>query len=163
MECFSCRWFSLFARVHRPGHSRALGLSSSSPLAPREQLLNHLRPKSLLLVLDNLEHLLEGIGLLAEVLEQAPGVKLLVTSRERLNMQGEWLFDIQGLPVPPLDQVDRAEEYSAVALFVQSARRIHSNFVLSGGERRILAASATCWRCAPGHRVGRGLDPHALV
>ena len=118
-----------------PAIRSALGLSSSSPLDPKEQLLNHLRQKSLLLVLDNLEHLLEGVGLLAELLEQAPGVKLLVTSRERLNMQGEWLFDLQGLPVPPLDQVDRAEEYSAVALFVQSARRAQVGFELSAEER----------------------------
>jgi predicted ATPase/transcriptional regulator with XRE-family HTH domain len=119
-----------------PAIRRALGLSSSGPLAPREQLINHLRQKkALLLVLDNWEHLPEGVGLLAELLEQAPGVKLLVTSRERLNVQGEWLFDLQGLPVPPPDQADRAEEYSAVALFVQSARRVHSGFVLSGGER----------------------------
>ncbi len=118
-----------------PAIRSALGLSSSSLLDPKVQLLNHLRQKSLLLVLDNLEHLLEGVGLLAELLEQAPGVKLLVTSRERLNMQGEWLFDLQGLPVPPLDQVDRAEEYSAVALFVQSAQRAQIDFVLTSEER----------------------------
>jgi hypothetical protein len=79
--------------------------------------------------------LLEGVGLLAELLKQAPGVKLLVTSRERLNMQGEWLFDLQGLPVPPLDQVDRAGEYSAVALFVQSAQRAQVGFELRAEER----------------------------
>ncbi len=118
-----------------PAIGSALGLSSSSLLDPKEQALNHLRQKSLLLVLDNLEHLLEGVGLLAELLEQAPGVKLLVTSRERLNMQGEWLFDLQGLPVPPPDQVDRAEEYSAVALFVQSAQRAQVGFELSAEER----------------------------
>ncbi len=122
-----------------PAIGSALGLSSSSLLDPREQLLNHLRHKSLLLVLDNLEHLLEGVGLLAELLEQAPGVKLLVTSRERLNMQGEWLFDLQGLPVPPLDQVDRAEEYSAVALFVQSAQRAQVGFELRAEERSWVA------------------------
>jgi predicted ATPase/transcriptional regulator with XRE-family HTH domain len=118
-----------------PAIGSALGLSSSSLLDPKVQLLNHLRQKSLLLVLDNLEHLLEGVGLLAELLEQAPGVKLLVTSRERLNLQGEWLFDLQGLPVPPLDQVDRAEEYSAVALFIQSAQRAQVGFELSAEER----------------------------
>ncbi len=118
-----------------PAIGSALGLSSSSLLDPKVQLLNHVRQKSLLLVLDNLEHLLEGVGLLAELLEQVPGVKLLVTSRERLNMQGEWLFDLQGLPVPPLDQMDRAEEYSAVALFFQSAQRAQVGFELRAEER----------------------------
>ena len=118
-----------------PAVADTLGLMFSGSLDPKVQLLNHLRGKCLLLVLDSLEHLLEGAGLLAELLEQAPGVKLLVTSRERLNLHGEWLFDIQGLPVPPLDQVDRAEEYSAAALFVQSARRAQVGFELRAEER----------------------------
>jgi predicted ATPase/transcriptional regulator with XRE-family HTH domain len=122
-----------------PAIGSALGLTFSGPLGPGVQLLNYLRQKSLLLVLDSLEHLLEGIGLLAELLEQAPGVKLLVTSRERLNIQGEWLFDIQGLPVPPLDRVDRAEEYGAVALFVQSAKRAQVGFELRAEERPWIA------------------------
>jgi predicted ATPase/transcriptional regulator with XRE-family HTH domain len=118
-----------------PAVADALGFMFSGPLDPQVQLLNHLRQKSLLLVLDDIEHLLEGAGLLAEMLEQAPGVKLLVTSRERLNLRGEWLFDIQGLPVPPLDQVDRAAEYSAVALFVHSAKRAQVGFELRAEER----------------------------
>jgi transcriptional regulator with XRE-family HTH domain len=118
-----------------PAVADALGFVFSGPLDPQVQLLNHLRQKSLLLVLDDIEHLLEGAGLLAEMLEQAPGVKLLVTSRERLNLRGEWLFDIQGLPVPPLDQVDRAAEYSAVALFVHSAKRAQVGFELRAEDR----------------------------
>jgi predicted ATPase/transcriptional regulator with XRE-family HTH domain len=105
-------------------------------------LLNHLRDRSLLLLLDNFEHLLEASGFLAELLQQAPGVKLLVTSRERLNLQGEWLFDLQGLPVPPPEQVDWAEEYSAVELFVHSARRAQASFVLKAEDR--LAVSRIC-------------------
>jgi predicted ATPase/DNA-binding XRE family transcriptional regulator len=118
-----------------PAIGGVLGLMFSGSLDPQAQLLNHLREKCSLLVLDNLEHLLDGVGLLAQMLQQAPGVKLLVTSRERLSLQGEWLFDIQGLPVPPLDQVDQAEEYSAVALFVQSARRAQAGFELRAEER----------------------------
>jgi len=118
-----------------PAVADALGFMFCGPVDPKVQLLNYLREKSLLLVLDNLEHLLEGGELLAELLQQAPGVRLLVTSRERLNLQGEWLFDLQGLPVPPLDQVDRAEEYSAVALFVQSAWRAQVGFELRAEER----------------------------
>ncbi|UCC86777.1 MAG: helix-turn-helix domain-containing protein, partial [Anaerolineales bacterium] len=118
-----------------PTIGEALGLRFSGVLDPKAQILDYLREKSLLLVLDNLEHLLEGGGLLAQMLQQAPHVKLLVTSRERLNLQGEWLFDIQGLPVPAPDQIDRAEEYSAVALFLQSAWRAQVGFELKDEER----------------------------
>ena len=64
----------------------------ASPTPPEAQLREHLRSRELLLVLDNLEHLLGATPLLAELLAHAPGLKLLVTSRERLNLRGEWLL-----------------------------------------------------------------------
>ena len=118
-----------------PAVADALGFTFSGPVDLKMQLLNYLREKCLLLVLDNLEHLLEGSELLAELLQQAPGVKLLVTSREQLNLQGEWLFDLHGLPVPPLDQVVPLEKYSAVALFVQSAGRAQMGFELRAEDQ----------------------------
>lgn len=118
-----------------PAIADALGFVFQGQVEPHIQLLNHLRGKEALLVLDNAEHLLDGVGLFGEMLECAPKLKLLVTSRERLNLQGEWMFEIQGLPVPPTDQGGRAEEYSAVALFVQSARRAKVGFELDDGER----------------------------
>jgi predicted ATPase len=86
------------------------------------------------LVLDNFEHLLDGVDLLAEISVRG-GVKLLVTSRERLNLQGEWVFETQGLPVPPNNQAGCVEEYSSVALFVQSARRAQAGFELREEDR----------------------------
>ena len=118
-----------------PAIADALGFTFQGQIEPRIQLLNHLRQQVVFLVLDNAEHLLDGVGLFAEILEGASKVKLLVTSRERLNLQGEWVFEVQGLPVPPTDQAGRAEEYSAVALFVQSARRAKVGFELGDGER----------------------------
>ncbi len=114
---------------------KTLGFSLQGEIEPRVQLLNYLRAKQVLLVLDNLEHLLESAGLIADILECGQKVKLLVTSRERLNLRGEWVFEIQGLPLPPLDQVDQAEQYSAVAFFVQSARRSQTSFELGAEER----------------------------
>ena len=125
-----------------PAIADVLRFEFSGPAEPQMQLLNYLREKSLLLLLDNFEHLLEAAELLSELLQRVPGVKLLCTSRERLNLQGEWLFDLQGLPVPPPDQVDWAEEYSAVELFVQSAQRSRAGFVLKAQER--LAVSRIC-------------------
>ena len=98
---------------------------------PRVQLLNYLREKEMLLVLDNLEHLLRGTRLLVEILRSAPGVKLLVTSRERLNLRWEWHLEVQGLSFPKDNTVVAIEDYSAVQLFLQSASRIHPGFSLS--------------------------------
>ena len=84
----------------------ALGLSLSGPEAPREQLLAYLREKELLLVLDGFEPLLQNaadaaVDLLLAILHAAPAVKLLITSRQRLDVQGEWVFEVGGLAVPP--------------------------------------------------------------
>src|SRR5688572_13045131 len=60
------------------------------------QLLDYLRDRALLLVLDNFEHLVAAVDLLEAILVRAPGVKLMVTSREVLNLRGEWLYPVQG-------------------------------------------------------------------
>jgi predicted ATPase/DNA-binding SARP family transcriptional activator len=96
----------------------------------KQQVLDYLREKRLLLVLDNCEHVLEGMGLLAEILSAAPAVKILATSRERLNVQGEWLFPVEGLPYPASESESEAESYPAVQLFEQSARRSRPDFHL---------------------------------
>lgn len=118
-----------------PAVADALGFTFSGPAEPQVQLQHHLRQKCLLLVLDNFEHLLEAGPVLAEMQQHAPGLKLLVTSRERLHLQGEWVFEIEGLPVPPTGSTDGADENSAVALFVQSARRAHRGFALRAEEQ----------------------------
>jgi predicted ATPase len=118
----------------------ALGLTFRETTAPRRQLLNLLRPQTLLLLLDNLEHLLDDITLLAEILAQAPGIKLLVTSRERLNLQGEWVFDVHGLSLSPAGQNEEAGELAgALALFVERARRVSSSFALTAQNRAAIA------------------------
>ncbi len=133
----------------------ALNFSFHGPEDPKIQLLNYLREKELLLVLDNFEHLLPpaeackpgGGGLLVEILTSAPEVKLLVTSRERLNLPGEWLFEIEGLNTPPPVSpftgeeagTTKLEDYSAVALFLQSAQRVQSNFLLAAETQTAVA------------------------
>ena len=111
--------------------AEAVGCAFYGPTAPKTQLLNYLGEKRMLLLLDNIEHLLDGVGLLAELLQHAANVKLLVTSRERLQLQGEWVVDLQGLAVPPTRQTDQLETYSAIGLFVERARRARSSFALS--------------------------------
>src|SRR6185295_18651533 len=67
---------------------------------PNEALRNYLREKALLLVLDNFEHVLDAADLVADVLAAAPGIQVLVTSRERLRLRAERVYAVRGLPVP---------------------------------------------------------------
>jgi predicted ATPase/transcriptional regulator with XRE-family HTH domain/Tfp pilus assembly protein PilF len=114
----------------------ALDFRFQDPVKPHDQLLGYLRDKRALLILDNAEHLLDGIGLFTEILENSPQVKLLVTSRERLNLRSEWVFEIQGLPVPDSDQAEQFEGYSSVAIFLQTARRTRADFEFREADRR---------------------------
>ncbi len=114
----------------------ALGVELGTSADPRATLLGHLRERELLLVLDNFEHLVAGADLLAEIVRAAPDVTLLVTSRERLLLHGEWVYAVEGLPVPDGAGLRGAalEELAAndaVQLFVQSARRARADFALS--------------------------------
>ncbi|MBA3470364.1 MAG: tetratricopeptide repeat protein [Herpetosiphonaceae bacterium] len=103
----------------------SLGLVLHGSLAPQQQLLDYLRDKDLLLVLDNFEHILPASDLLVGMLQQAPQVKILTTSRERLNLYEEQVLEIGGLsvPAPDLAGADDIEHYAAVRLFCQHARR----------------------------------------
>jgi predicted ATPase/class 3 adenylate cyclase/DNA-binding CsgD family transcriptional regulator len=105
----------------RPGSSLALE-------AAQAQVLRYLAGKGSLLVLDNCEHLLAEQGssfadLVSELLAGAPGVKLIATSRERLNLPGEWAVEVAGLSYPGRDEARAIPEYAAVQLFVKGAER----------------------------------------
>lgn len=134
-------WFVSLASLKSPEYlvpaiADALDFQFQDPAKQLEQLLNYIQNKRALLVLDNLEHLLDGVGLLNDILACSPQIKLLCTSRERLNLLSEWLFDIQGLPVPPYDQAGQFNEYSSIALFLQCARRRQIDFTLQDDERK---------------------------
>ena len=87
---------------------RALQVPSQGATEPDQQVMNYLADKQMLLVLDNYEHLLtgpepdrrDGYGLVTKMLGAAPRVKLLVTSRARLNVRAEWLAPLEGLGLP---------------------------------------------------------------
>jgi predicted ATPase len=129
--------------------SDAIGLSVRG--SPHAELIAHLRGKTMLLALDNLEHLASDLSLVAGLLEAAPGVKLLVTSRERLHLPGEWLFDIHGLRVPVVGQPLALERYSSAALFVQCARRVKPDFQ---PDRQEIAAVARICQALDGMPLG---------
>lgn len=114
-----------------PTIANALNVTFAGAAEPKGQLLHYLRDKELLLVLDNLEHLLAGLDLLGELLAACPLLKLLITSRERLQLQSEWVFELQGLPLPATDQGEQLATYSAIALFVTNAQRARPGFALT--------------------------------
>ena len=114
-----------------PAIAEAVGFDFSGATELKVQLFNHFKEQHMLLILDNLEHLLGGIELLDELLEYAPGIKLLTTSREQLNLRAEWVFEVQGLPVSSHIELDDLESNSAAALFIQRARQADVNFTPS--------------------------------
>jgi len=119
--------------------AETINFTFSEGADPQQQLLDHLRPESLLLVMDNLEHLLTppekgrgGAELIVDILRAVPDLKILVTSRARLNVQGEQLFSISGIDFPQkVESPENALQFGAVKLFVQSARRVQPDFNLT--------------------------------
>ena len=125
----------------------AVGFSFRPGEEPEHQLLSYLRDKSLLLVVDGMEHILEGAGFLGKILRRGRDVVLLVTSREKLKLREEWVRAVRGLAYPargdgcwreeagwqddPWPTQEEAWGYSAIQLFHQQARRGSRSFPLS--------------------------------
>jgi predicted ATPase/class 3 adenylate cyclase/DNA-binding CsgD family transcriptional regulator len=107
-----------------------LGILEAGGYSLSELIQRHLEHRQLLLVLDNLEHLLPAADLLPEWLAASPGLTLLVTSREALNLMEEWLYPVGGLPYPEDETAGKLEEFGAIQLFVQSAHRARPDFNL---------------------------------
>ncbi len=122
--------------------AQALGFSFYEGDEPRQQLLSYLRQKSMLLILDNFEHLLSspvspsmaGTALITDILKTAPDVTILTTSRARLNLQPEQLFPVAGMRFPDDSAVEDIAPYSAVQLFLVSARRLRPDLKPTDGE-----------------------------
>lgn len=105
----------------------SMGFTLQGEHEPKEQLLNYLKEKHILLLIDNLEHLLGDANiseLFAELLERTSKLKLLLASRESVGLQGEWIFEANGLPIPKGTDI----EGTSVELFLQRARRAHVSF-----------------------------------
>jgi predicted ATPase/DNA-binding CsgD family transcriptional regulator len=109
----------------------ALRMPLSGQIEPHTHLLDYLQEKHVLLVLDNFEHLIDEAELLGQLLAEAPTLKLLVTSREALNLQEEWLYPVQGLPFPVRSHAEHLSNYGAVQLFVERAQRVRRDFSLA--------------------------------
>jgi len=110
-----------------------LPLVQDGPANPYDQLVRFLAPKTVLLVLDNMEHLLDDPVWIKDLLEKTPYVKLLVTSRERLRLGQEWVLTLSGLAHADLDAVPDSEipSLGAVRLFIKRAQQVSSSFHIS--------------------------------
>jgi predicted ATPase len=117
-----------------PTVARALHVAEADTQALGEQLLAYLRPRQMLLVLDNVEQLVAEAPLAAQALELTPRLKLLVTSREPLRVREEHIVQVPPLALPdPAHLPDLAHllEIPAVALFVERAREARPDFTLT--------------------------------
>jgi predicted ATPase/DNA-binding CsgD family transcriptional regulator len=123
--------------------AQTLGLREVRKQLSFEALQTFLREKHLLAVLDNFEQLLAAAPLLPDLLSTCPGLKLLVTSRAVLRMQGEYELPVPPLAVPDLQHLPAPEallQYGAVALFVQRAQAIKPDFRLTEENSDFIAA-----------------------
>ena len=135
-----------------PAIARSLGFTfHAHGKEHRNQLIRYLRPKQMLLILDNYEQLImeEGVNLIVDLLEAAPGIKVLVTSRARLNILGEQLLQVEGMEVPEAKPMpagetpfDLVNSYSSLQFFRQCARRVQPDFELNSGN--IAAVTRIC-------------------
>ncbi len=124
--------------------AEAVNFQFYSGVNPQQQLLDYFREKQVLLLLDNFEHLLEGTRLLNEILRAAPGMKVLVTSRVRLNLRVETVYVLGGMTYQianatidtPQNSPQSPDEsgYSAIRLFVDRAQRVYPDFEAHAGN-----------------------------
>lgn len=116
--------------------ANALNHTFSAQRPLRESLLDYLRDKKLLLLLDNFEPLLPAAPLLLEMLQAAPNLKLLVTSRERLNVVAAWVFDVAGLPFATAKAAEPMA-YPAPLFFAERAQQVRPDFDLGVEETAV--------------------------
>ena len=117
-----------------PVIAEAFGISEGSQDSLPEQMRAFLHNKRLLLLLDNFEHMLEGSETVSRLLEMAPGVYILVTSRVALKLYGEYEYPLPMLPLPDLQELsvlDNLQAFPALALFVERGRMARPGFMLT--------------------------------
>jgi predicted ATPase/DNA-binding XRE family transcriptional regulator len=126
--------------------AQTLGLTPQKSGQVLHSLIEALRDKRMLLLLDNFEQVMSAASLLADILSSCPGIKILVTSREALHLSREQLVWVPPLDLPDLAHLPVAEElvaYPAVALFVERSRAVKPGFALTDENAEAVAAICT--------------------
>jgi predicted ATPase len=143
-------YFVPLAQLNSPDHlltaiAKAVNFQFYEGVSPKEQIFEFFRQKRLLLILDNFEHLLDGANLLVEILNEAPEIKCLATSRERLNIQIETTYTLHGMAYPDNGMIQESVysttqvQYSAVNLFLEGARRVQLDLEFTNEDLKNIA------------------------
>ena len=119
----------------------ALGCRLYGTEDPTAQLLHYLVDKRMLLALDNFEHLIESGDIISLILERAPHISLLITSRAVLNLHQEWVWPVRGIGFPPAVDTPDAVQYAAIRMFDARAKRINPAFSL---QQELPAVTRIC-------------------
>jgi len=135
-------YFVSLSEVEKPSRIfeaivNALSLEIHDRIESETDLLSFLSDKELLLILDNFEHLLEDMQIVEDILRSASDVKLLVTSREPLNLPAEWQIDVSGLDHPRDGQAH--VNMSSIRLFAERARKVRADFSLDDEKDKVYA------------------------
>ena len=110
--------------------ANVLGIRETVVQSIEENVTQYLRSRSILLILDNFEQILDGAALVSQIVEEAPGIKIIVTSRKPLALEGERQYRVKGLPYPQkLDSLN-ISDYDAINLFINIAQRANPDFSL---------------------------------
>lgn len=99
---------------------------------PLEQFITYLQDKTTLLILDNFEHLVDSSNFISDFIQGCSRLNIIVTSRERLNLEQEQLLPIQGLPIPEgSSSLTDALSTDGVRLFIERAKRVRPEFTVT--------------------------------
>ena len=128
-----------------PTIAQTLGLQQSAAMSIVDALVDHLRDKRVLLVLDNFEHVLPAAPVVSVLLRASPSLKVIVTSRSVLHFSGEQELEVPALSLPPADGHARSSpealtQYEAVALFIERAVAVKPDFRVTNDNAAALAA-----------------------
>jgi predicted ATPase/DNA-binding winged helix-turn-helix (wHTH) protein len=145
------RWLVDLVSLSDPGLvpsmvAGVLGLKLGGDDISRESVARAIGGKKLLLVLDNCEHVIDAAARLAEtIVRLCPAASIVATSREILKIEGEYVYRVPPLDVPPqFEEPDNILNYSAVQLFIATTRALQSDFSLNG--ENLSAIVAICRR-----------------
>ena len=129
-----------------PATAQTLGLRDSGDQSMAEQLVGFLRPRALLVVLDNFEHLLDAAPQLSGLLSNCPRLQILVTSRSVLSLSGEHDLLVPPLRLPPSGTPDLnvVATSEAIQLFLERARAVRPDFGLT--DANAVVVTAVCRR-----------------
>ena len=108
--------------------AKAVDFAAGAAGDPTEQLGAFLSDREMLLVLDNFEQVVAAAPTVSAILEAAPRVRCLVTSREVLNLREEWLFPLEGMRLPEGDSAEDLSSVPAAQLFIERAQQVRHDF-----------------------------------